>query len=124
MAKNNSRYLYKNGGYRLFNTILKYLRYISWWSVFLVEETIERYPPTCHFSMTHYHIKLYQVYIATQTGIKFTDAAVICNDCIGTCKLFNRTTIRSWIQQYPMKHMKKNITFSNITLTNSHNATL
>jgi len=77
MAKNNSRYLYKNGGYRLFNTILKYFKiYIVVVSFIGGGNQMEYQKKSTNLSLVTdtlvYHLKLYQVHVATSTGIKLT----------------------------------------------------
>ena len=65
----------------VFNDTFNNISAISWWSVLLVEETINLPQVTVQL----YHKMLYQVYL-TMSGFELTTLVVIGTDCIGSCK--------------------------------------
>ena len=65
----------------VFNDTFNNISAISWWSVLLVEETIDLPQVTVQL----YHKMLYQVYL-TMSRFKLTTLVVIGTDCIDSCK--------------------------------------
>ena len=65
----------------VFNDTFNNISVISWWSVLLVEETIDLPQVTVQL----YHKMLYQVYL-TMSRFKLTTLVVIGTDCIDSCK--------------------------------------
>jgi hypothetical protein len=65
----------------VFNDTFNNISAILWWSVLLVEETIDLLQVTVQL----YHKMLYQVYL-TMSGFELTTLVVIGTDCIGSHK--------------------------------------
>ena len=65
----------------VFNDTFNNISVISWWSVLLVEETIDLLQVTVQL----YHKMLYQVYL-TMSRFELTTLVVIGTDCIDSCK--------------------------------------
>ena len=75
------------GWVMMFNAIFNNISVISWLSVLLVEETgiPQKKTPTCHKSLTNYHIMLYRVHIAL-AGFELTTSVAIGTEYTGSCK--------------------------------------
>ena len=86
----------------VFNDTFNNISAISWWSVLLVEETINLPQVTVQL----YHKMLYQVYL-TMSGFELTMLVVIGTDCIGSCKSnYHMITTMKAPQQTKIKVIK------------------
>ena len=86
----------------VFNDTFNNISAIPWWSVLLVEETINLPQVTVQL----YHKMLYQVYL-TMSGFELITLVMIVTDCIGSCKSnYHMITTMKAPQQTQIKVIK------------------